>query len=329
LQLANEFGLKERPVRDAVKTLVEENKLYTINGRGIFIFDPDIEKHKNIMFLVDSDYILNVSQQIGNFFLQMEVYKGALEKTKELGWKEYFYSFSGKIKDVITEYNRQKCTALISMAVLSPQQLNEVSQQLGSHRFIDTQFDKPKYGYNEVRVDFNTGIRALLEKAYELGHHNIAMLYGENFTECASQLERFHGFLSFCQEKKISITPSVMLSSGGTELEAYRKTNVLLDSAPETTFIFAVSDERAKGVIHALKDRGLTPGREISVAGFDNAPCAAEIDLATVAVPRHEVGRRAVEIMNRLLRSSQAKNYSETLESYPVLRSSLGPAPCK
>ncbi len=328
LQLAEQFELKERPVRDAVKTLVGENKLYTVNGKGIFVTDPDVQKNKNVMFLVDSDYILNVNKQAENFFIQMEVYRGALAKAKELGWTEIFYSFTGNIKDVISEYRKKNCCAILSMAVLSPQQLNEISKHIGLHQLVDTQFDKPNYGYTEIRVDFECGERKILEKAYGLGHRNIAMLYGENFTECASHLERFHGFLTFCQKNNIVVTPASMISSGGTELEAYKKANILLENSPEVTLIFAVTDERAKGVLHALKDRGINAGKEISVIGFDNSPHSEELELATVAVPRREVGVRAIEVMNKLLHSSQAKGYTETLKSYPVLRSSLGPV-CK
>jgi DNA-binding LacI/PurR family transcriptional regulator len=325
LELSAKFDMKERPVREAVKVLVGENKLYTVSGKGIFVFDPEVEENKNIMFLVDSNYIFRINEHAENIFLQMEVYQGALKKAKEFGWYECFYSYNHNVKDVIHEYKRQKCSAIVSMASIKPQQLHEISQQIGANRIIDTQFHRPNYNCNEIRVDFKVGINTILEKAYELGHRNIAMFYGDEISKQASHVERFQAFISFCQGKQIHVSPAAMLGTAGTELDGYRKTNTLLQQAPETTLIFAVNDERARGVIHALEDRGITLGKEISVIGFDNAPCAEKIGLSTVAVPRHEVGVRAVVGINKLLRTSQSRGYSEMLKSYPIYRSSLGP----
>ncbi|WP_447644664.1 substrate-binding domain-containing protein [Nocardioides zeae] len=48
---------------------------------------------------------------------------------------------------------------------------------------------------------------------------------------------------------------------------------VLLDEAAPTAFVCA-SDTLATGVLHLLHERGLRPGRDVAVTGFDDSPLA-------------------------------------------------------
>ena len=59
------------------------------------------------------------------------------------------------------------------------------------------------------------------------------------------------------------------------------------------------SDTLAMGVLHTLRDRGLTPGHDISVVGFDDSQVAQVIQpgLTSVRQPLEEV---AVEIVRAL-----------------------------
>ncbi len=325
LELAEKFGMKERPVREAIKILVAENKLHTVSGRGIFVFDPQERKPGNIMFLVDMGYTAKINQHAEDIFLQMEVYHGMRDKARARGWNERLYSFDGNIRNVIREYKRQDYSGIISMAELDVKTLCELGSRIGMENFVDVQFASPDCGTNEIRIDFEPGINAVLEQAHKLNHRKFAMLYGENIAIQVSHMKRFQTFIAFCQHKQFPLNPAALIACNSTELDGYRATRTLLRNAPETTFIFAANDQRAKGVLQALLDMGITPGREVSVVGFDNAPFAEEIQLATVAVPRYEAGVRAVEIIHELRSTSRPRRRVENLQSRPLYRASLGP----
>jgi DNA-binding LacI/PurR family transcriptional regulator len=77
---------------------------------------------------------------------------------------------------------------------------------------------------------------------------------------------------------------------------------VLLDEAQPTAFVCA-SDTLAMGVLHTLADRGMTPGREVSVIGFDDSQVAQVVPpgLTSVRQPLEDVAVEVVKALEGLL----------------------------
>ncbi|GGM11601.1 LacI family transcriptional regulator [Dactylosporangium sucinum] len=70
-----------------------------------------------------------------------------------------------------------------------------------------------------------------------------------------------------------------------------------LDRHDRATAILCTSDVLALGVLDALRVRGLTPGRDVSVTGFDDIPDAEVHGLTTIRQPSVERGRLAGELL--------------------------------
>ena len=83
--------------------------------------------------------------------------------------------------------------------------------------------------------------------------------------------------------------------------KAAAATAAILDRAPETTAILAMSDVMALGALDFAAANGIRVPEELSVIGFDDVPAAAFADppLTTVAQPMVEKGRRAAELVFR------------------------------
>ncbi|MGA8255352.1 MAG: LacI family DNA-binding transcriptional regulator [Nocardioides sp.] len=77
---------------------------------------------------------------------------------------------------------------------------------------------------------------------------------------------------------------------------------VLLDEAQPTAFVCA-SDTLAMGVLHTLAERGLHPGRDIAVVGFDDSQVAQVVypGLTSVRQPLEEVAIAVVRSLEDLL----------------------------
>ena len=62
--------------------------------------------------------------------------------------------------------------------------------------------------------------------------------------------------------------------------------------------VFAVCDDIAEGVSHALISHGIIPGKDIKLMGFDGQPKRFETDplLTSINVPLEELGRAAVRL---------------------------------
>jgi len=98
----------------------------------------------------------------------------------------------------------------------------------------------------------------------------------------------------------------------------------ILDRRDRPTAVLTISDVLALGVLDALQQRGLTPGREVSVVGFDDIPAAHDTALTTVRQPAYEKGRLAGL---RLLEPEALPDRRVVLPTELVVRASTGPAP--
>jgi DNA-binding LacI/PurR family transcriptional regulator len=99
----------------------------------------------------------------------------------------------------------------------------------------------------------------------------------------------------------------------------------VLDQAPRPTAIAALSDVLALGVLDALAARGLRPGHDVSVVGFDDIPEARAASLTTVRQPAAERGR----VSGRLLLAppGDPADRQVVLPTELVVRASTAPAP--
>jgi DNA-binding LacI/PurR family transcriptional regulator len=98
-----------------------------------------------------------------------------------------------------------------------------------------------------------------------------------------------------------------------------------LDRADRPTALVALSDVLALGALDALAMRGLRPGRDVSVTGFDDVVDAAEVGLTTVRQPTLERGRIAGELLLDVPEDPSARRV--VLPTQLIVRSTTGPAP--
>lgn len=96
----------------------------------------------------------------------------------------------------------------------------------------------------------------------------------------------------------------------------------VLDAPDRPTTIAADSDVLAAAVLHEARHRGLRPGVDVSVTGFDDVPAAADAGLTTVRQPIREKGR----LMGRMLLDPTFEESRVVLPTELVVRSSTGPA---
>ncbi|HVK44691.1 MAG TPA: LacI family DNA-binding transcriptional regulator [Micropruina sp.] len=97
----------------------------------------------------------------------------------------------------------------------------------------------------------------------------------------------------------------------------------VLDDQLRPSAVVALSDVLALGVWDAIQQRGLVPGRDVSVAGFDDLPDAEFIGLTTVHQPITEKGRLA----GRLAMDPDYPQQQILLPIELKVRTSTGPAP--
>ncbi|MEU8899840.1 LacI family DNA-binding transcriptional regulator [Nocardia sp. NPDC048505] len=115
-----------------------------------------------------------------------------------------------------------------------------------------------------------------------------------------------------------------VVSGGHNSIESgIAAAELVLDRRDRPTAIAAGGDVLALGVLEALRRRGLTPGRDISVTGFDDIPAAEAAGLTTVRQPIRTKG----QLLGRMLLDPSYTEERVVLPTELVIRSSSGPAP--
>ena len=150
-------------------------------------------------------------------------------------------------------------------------------------------------------------------EAYEISPQELPEVAGR-FAE-----ERFQGLVEKLPEGTFRIVCGGYKPKQAGRLAAAHA----LDVQDRPTAIVAMSDALALGVWDAVRDRGLKPGRDISITGFDDIQDAAFVGLTTVRQPIADKGRFA----GRLAMDPDYPQRQITLPVELVVRSSTGPAP--
>jgi len=120
-----------------------------------------------------------------------------------------------------------------------------------------------------------------------------------------------------------NLTPFAIIDGMYKRPVAMASTHQLIAGQNRPDAIFVGNDHMAFGVLDALRQAGLTPGKDISVVGYDDVPLAAweAYDLTTIRQP---VNRMVDAAVGTLLAQVETKASPTTLEleGELILRSS-------
>jgi DNA-binding LacI/PurR family transcriptional regulator len=91
----------------------------------------------------------------------------------------------------------------------------------------------------------------------------------------------------------------------------------------------ALNDTLALGAFRAVQERGLLPGRDLSIVGFDDVPMALYVwpPLTSIRQPVRLAGRKCVEILVNLLEGQPPAITQVLLAPELVVRQSSGVPP--
>ena len=177
-------------------------------------------------------------------------------------------------------------------------------------------------GYPSVNFDNKTGIRDGLNFLIErMGVHKICMLGG--FTGNSDSEERFQVYREVLKEHDIPFYDSYYVESPLSH-DIREEAARLLDQNPDTEAVFCANDKVAYGLYAEMKSRGLVPGKDIYIMGFDNEEDSAMINpsLSTVVADPVELGRYSYDMVKRMLDGEEVQE--ETIPTRFIPRDSFG-----
>ncbi|GAA5049690.1 LacI family transcriptional regulator [Thermocatellispora tengchongensis] len=176
-----------------------------------------------------------------------------------------------------------------------------------------------------VRIDQAEGVRMAVEHLLRLGHSTVWHVSGpRDRMDAQARIEAWRTTL----EEAGRVVPRVV--PGDWSAESGYQAGLELAERPGVTAVFAANDHMALGLLRAFHERGIRVPGDVSVVGFDDIPEAGYLipPLTTVRPDHEEVGRRAVEVLLRLIDGGDGGPV-EAPHVVPALvrRASTAPAP--
>ena len=178
-------------------------------------------------------------------------------------------------------------------------------------------------------IDGQRAFRDAVDHLVGLGHGRIAFVGGPSYFTFSHA--RREGFLEGCRDNGIAFDPVLDLECALTDADAERVVGDCLDGTGDgrPTAIVCTTDTQALGALAACRARGLVPGEDISVIGYDGLHWGRHADppLTTMAQPQGDAGRRLGEMLLALVDGEDPRATQELRRAQLVRRKSDGPAP--
>ena len=178
--------------------------------------------------------------------------------------------------------------------------------------------------YSSVDYDHRIGAFTAVSHLVELGHRDIAIVWGKPETRLYSPIgkERLKGYRMALAVAGIPVREEFVLHGEWTSSDAYARTTELLGRADPPTAIFATSDEQAAGVISAARDMRVRVPADLSVIGYDNMPFSEYLSLTTMWQHHDLLARNAAHLLLEELRTGVRTGERVILQPELVVRSS-------
>lgn len=159
----------------------------------------------------------------------------------------------------------------------------------------------------------------------ELGHRHIAYFGGTEMSQVRA--ERIEGYRQTLRARRMG--PPVVWSSKDRKDAGLQSMLDLMEAHPETTAIVCNGDMVALGACLALDRMGMTPGRDVSVIGFDDIGEAALAipPLTTMAVSPELLGRKLARALLDRIRDPDMPATVSEVAARLVVRQTTGIPP--
>jgi DNA-binding LacI/PurR family transcriptional regulator len=184
------------------------------------------------------------------------------------------------------------------------------SQRSAEHAYVD--------------VDGAKGIADAVNHLIQLGHRRIGYITPPDGLMCSEH--RWEGFLGAMAECNLAVDEELAVEGGFTEKSGQVAMHLLLDLAKPPTAVIAANDLCAFGAMRALQMRGLIPGKNVSVVGFDDIRMASQWNpsLTSVSQPFRRLGFIAAQTLIDKIAGKEVEQ-QVILSPRLVVRGSTGP----
>ena len=180
-------------------------------------------------------------------------------------------------------------------------------------------------GYAWYDVDGEDAFITAVNHLVGLAHNRLAFIGAPLQYQFAQ--DRLNGYQIAIKANGLDVDPDLIqiadFSDDGGEIAM----NMLLDLPQPPTAVVCVSDTMAFGAMAAIRGRGLVPGVDVSVIGYDGLKFGIHSNppLSTMAQPQAHAGRRLGDMLLAIIDGDDPSKHQELQRAHLVRRKTDGP----
>ncbi|HEX2398526.1 MAG TPA: LacI family DNA-binding transcriptional regulator [Mycobacterium sp.] len=195
-------------------------------------------------------------------------------------------------------------TQRVDGVVLAPQGLGSGSLEALINSAMPVVFvDRTVDGFDvpSVTTDSRIGLDEAVAHLAAAGHTRIGYIAGPQ--AISTGRDRHAAFLDALPRHGLTVDPELVTFGDFQEESGIKAAEQLLSATPRPTALLAADNLMALGALAAIRSHGLRIGDDIEVIAFDDIEWLAQFDppISVIAQDAHEVGRRAVDLLLRII----------------------------
>lgn len=179
--------------------------------------------------------------------------------------------------------------------------------------------------YPYLDVDGEYGFYVATQHLVGLGHRRIGLINASEELSFTHHRER--GYARALEAAGLPWEDRLVVHVELSEESGYQAALSLLEIERPPTALLCANDWIAIGAMHAIREKGMRPGVDVSVIGYDDIPVARFTDppLTTVRQPIRDTGQRMADMLVAHMAGTPAEVLREIHRPELVVRGSDGP----
>ncbi|MFA6948602.1 MAG: GntR family transcriptional regulator [Eubacteriales bacterium] len=313
-ELAQKFSVSRITVQRAMRTLIENGAVTSIQGSGTYVRDARVETSEHADGKLSVPFVIGHSETGGRFF---EIVQGTEQYLTENNCQMNMYitnNDADKEKLILRRLTENSARCILIMPHISDANVKDSNG--GNVNAKDTNADflsellrtdipmvfigcKPNgMPANCVCSDNFGGGYMATAHLLKNGYKRIAFI-GDAPKKASSVADRFAGYMLALSE--YGAAQDVHLTAFG-DITAGAERLLALKNPPDA--IFASSDSEAASICALLDEKGIRIPDDIAVIGFDNAARDAEmrVPLSSINQRFYDIGREAAKLCLEIMR---------------------------
>ncbi len=219
--------------------------------------------------------------------------------------------------------NRQVDGIIMASTLQEPEAIKQLIDQKYPVVLFDRYFRELDCNY--VGVDNKEAAFQAVSLFIRKGHKNIGFL---TLTpdHISTLKDRRHGYVKALENSGISLQSDLMLELNYEELKNkhYNQIKEFIIKNNQITALFTTNNSLAVGCMEAIKELGLKIPDDISLITFDDVELFkyTSPSLSSIAQPVEEIGKQAVSILLKQLKTGELENIRKELKANLIIRES-------